>query len=56
MTWIWALQAINFYSFYLYRTALGKALKHIDVKGTDRFFAGALAGENAGPSRSILHV
>lgn len=41
------LQAVNFYSFYVYRTALSKTLAatQTSLGGLDRFLAGAMAGK-----------
>ena len=41
-----ALQAVNFYSFYVYRTALSKFLAagEMSLGGCERFIAGAFAG------------
>ena len=43
---VWGLQAMNFYSFYIYRTALSKTLAatQTTLGGLDRFVAGAMAG------------
>ena len=40
------MQAVNFYSFYIYRTALSKTLAATETSlgGLDRFIAGAMAG------------
>lgn len=50
------LQAVNFYSFYLYRTALSKTLAatQTNLGGLDRFLAGAMAG-NYSPCHAKFH-
>lgn len=49
------IQAVNFYSFYLYRTALKKAFGHMDSRGVLRFLAGAMAGLLLQPDISQTH-
>jgi len=51
------MQAVNFYSFYVYRTALSNLLgsANLNAGGTDRFLAGARAGEPPPPPPTPPH-